>query len=379
MLKLALFLALALARAEPPPLAGEPLFCTDPVADVCENRSKIKVNYDQLNQKLKEIESSPGAAEKIFALLKDFERTSFIPSFEETRTRFISELRSAPELPQTTRAMLESRISAVAYSSLATAPEALHRMAQLRKNLPKTSIFRKITPEGLETLKTLNFEKMSSQDRTYLQLLLQTLALAIAQRRTCGEGASFNAFSLGDEIGKPMVSVCVSTVVGLQPIETQIRYPLLAYVFAHELGHHLDSRAEPLLFANYRACLAADLTGQPELAKLSDELREITADFWAARTLGNVLRMRASVMAEAPDAERSRALNFVRMAFWPLCGTPEGGGHPSGAFRLNHILSLDPGIRRIVGCKEAPTCTLVGKQGPAPAPSPSALRPISTQ
>jgi hypothetical protein len=352
---------LAPAPAGEPPAApsDEPLFCTDPVAAICENINREKVDYTGLKKRLRDASHSSDREAAILGTIKDIEKQSFIPSFEESRSRLIAGIDGMAGLQPPVRSALKDAITPVKYVSLSGSIDAAARLKELKQKLPANSILYKATPEAADVVLHFRLERLTPVEREALQISLQTLALFMSQAQGCGESLPLNAFSFGDKWGTPSVTLCMATVLKLQPLDVQTRYPILGSVLAHELGHHIDSAHRPELYSKYLSCLKetnSDAIGSERKAA------EATADFWSAVALGNMLKTRAALLDEPPDAQRDRALDFVRGSLQWACDVPDGKIHPPQAFRLGQIYGQDPEIRRMLGCKPKPSCGLQGKQ-----------------
>jgi hypothetical protein len=234
----------------------------------------------------------------------------------------------------------------------------------LKARLPRGSILlKKVTPESMEELKNVRLAQLQPAERELLQIYLQALALVAAQKTGCGESVPLNAFSFGEAWGVPSVTLCMETILKLEPLDVQTRYPILGVVFAHELGHQVDFRKKPELYPKYLPCLRAEPAGSEAIAG-DRKAAEATADFWSAMALGNMLKTRAALLEEPPDAQRDRALDFVRASLQWACDVPDGKNHPPQAFRLGRIYGQDPEIRRMLGCKPKPSCGLDGMKLP---------------
>jgi hypothetical protein len=353
--------SVAESPATQPSATSEPLFCSDPVDAVCERLEAIKADYSALEKKLEAQGKDRAAALALLGSFKQIEKESVIPSFEETRSRLIAGLEVLPGLEVQRKIELKSTIGTVKFVSLSGAPEAADRLKMLSKRIPKNSILLKeATPENVDIIKNFRLERLGPDEREFLQLLLQTLALRKAQKRGCGESVPLNAFSLGSQWGVPAVAVCMETMIALQPVDVQVRYPILGMVFAHEFGHQLHQGQRMGLYSKYLGCLKESpfSPGPPSDHKGG----EMVADFWSAVALGNMLKTRAALLDEPAETERNRALRFVRGSLQWLCEDPGGHDHPSANFRIGAIFGQDPEIRRMLGCKPKPGCGLEGKR-----------------
>ena len=134
----------------------------------------------------------------------------------------------------------------------------------------------------------------------------------------------------------------------------------LTHVIGHEIGHHFGNDINPFtnrrgpfspLYRDFSACMSNRFRG------ITDQhVGEGVADFWGI----------AAVTESIRTMGRLEAFLFVKQSMQPLCGSPNDGLHPSGAFRINVLLGRHKGLRQVLGCRPTPSdkprCTLQGKE-----------------
>jgi hypothetical protein len=350
----------------PSPDPDEPAFCSDPVAAICEPSEKTLPNYAETRRQLDELialKPDKAAFKARLAKFQEVEKQSFIPLLDESRIRLLEAIGSIEGLDDKTRDKVKEILSKVKFISLSGAADAKDQIEKLRKELPQSSILKQRTAEAQDIIRNLRFEMMTPTERDLVRLMVQTIALDRAQTHGCGEEVPLNAFSLGDVWGLPSVTLCFDSVLRLQPLDVQARYPMLGMVFSHELGHHIDVGPFPQLYSKYLSCLHDEAPDGGKRFR-DDWAREISADFWSAIAIGNMLKTRAALLEEPPEAERNRAYHFVRGSLHWLCNVPVGprDTHPPPTWRIAKIFGQSPEIRKMLGCKPKPSCGLSGRK-----------------
>ena len=163
----------------------------------------------------------------------------------------------------------------------------------------------------------------------------------------------------------------------------------LAFTLAHELAHSIDPcelrslGMETKFYTPVVGCLAA-VESIESACNSSGVLAESFADWVATHIVAEILEEMAPKYT--PTQVRSALYNSVR----DLCQEDEelltgpqvglSASHPSNANRVNHIFAAHPGIRRLLGCAEAPmgpeaagTPACFWLLGPRPQPEPEPL------
>lgn len=203
----------------------------------------------------------------------------------------------------------------------------------------------------------------------------------------CGDGInglSDNAFA-GEVRGVSYIVMCPGTVLGSigSGNDKELAFRNLLRVMSHELGHQIDSYHFNGAYQKMYGCLESTHAGglllDPKLEKklsawsmtkrhiplykVASNAREITADFWAARTMAQYLKT-------VPQEDRHQVL---RQAYGQRCesdgdysGTPENGmSHPPSIWRYEVMVRRDQDISGLLGCRTLsaggkPSCSLAG-------------------
>lgn len=153
----------------------------------------------------------------------------------------------------------------------------------------------------------------------------------------------------------------------------------LAFTLAHELAHSIDpcelreAKIDILSYKELNACFGVSETDLTAECKPEGKISEIFSDWMATHIVVDILNRRFRELSN--DQLRTAIYNSVR----DLCSfEPEGSSstiaktendhneknsseknnyilssdHPSPSFRVNHIFSMHPTIRKYLGCKE---------------------------
>jgi hypothetical protein len=184
----------------------------------------------------------------------------------------------------------------------------------------------------------------------------------------CGnDGLVDNAFAFTTSSGKRMVIVCPGLVMSAIKggSDSQSNFRNLIQTLAHEMGHHIDSRHAPALYAKLNQCLATNYAdglqigsqsslalkvgiykdpAQLNLKKTEEHSAESTADFWATEAIVSYMDDYAAKLSTRDK------LGFLREAYGAFCGTGDEGIHPDGKYRINVLLRNSLAMNRIMGC-----------------------------
>lgn len=159
----------------------------------------------------------------------------------------------------------------------------------------------------------------------------------------CGEdGLRDSAFSFRRRKAKVLglyVVICPGWFVASGP---NSRGPILQ-VTAHEIGHLINTahtaRVTPA-FRRWSACLRKVHGDDWDFQYLN----EGAADYWAVRATASSLR-------ELGTFSIDEKLGVLREAWSGLCGAPRvSKEYPSGRFRIEKLLRLDPEIHSLMNC-----------------------------
>jgi hypothetical protein len=131
------------------------------------------------------------------------------------------------------------------------------------------------------------------------------------------------------------------------------------FILAHELGHFIDNGDFPAELEPFERCLAdvQGLNAQPDGRIRASDLREHSADAWAAAAAG--VRLGG---LRAPDA-----LAFVRNSYHVFCtgwDTWDDDPHMPDQSRLAYLVGHSPALRGRLGCPAPtgvePACDIAG-------------------
>ncbi|MBI3556463.1 MAG: hypothetical protein HY074_09390 [Deltaproteobacteria bacterium] len=192
-------------------------------------------------------------------------------------------------------------------------------------------------------------------------------ALATAYSAWCGaDHMGDNAFqtSVG---GQRVVIFCAGTFLRAEGSgEDRVKnFRNIFGVIGHELGHTIDPGPFPKTYEKYMSCVAngnidgmtstgGTFTGSTD--EIEAQLRgnisashrgEIVADFWSAQAA-------VAYFNEAPQLGAQERFDMLRQSWSLYCGSGDDGNHPLGHYRIANVLGLDPGIRKALGCQDAP-------------------------
>ncbi len=194
--------------------------------------------------------------------------------------------------------------------------------------------------------------------------------------RTCGlDGMADNAFARQVENSKYLI-VCPGLLMtaaggGNDIFSNTVN---MLQVLGHEMGHHIDFAFKTEFYNNYLTCLGNHYSNElldpllnPEIGtnyqklaapentmvrKMISHGREITADYWGTKTVAQYLYQIAKI------SNFTMNLEVLKQSHEYLCGTGDEGIHPTGDYRIGHLLRYDSDISQIMGCAPQSHCTL---------------------
>lgn len=214
-------------------------------------------------------------------------------------------------------------------------------------------------------------------------------------REHCGaDGLANNAFVRSTSSRKNYVLICPGWIAGALGSGNNRDSAIMNLLAAmsHEVSHLIDANAIPEAYYKYTQCLAKSYASElymsahqadkewPEYInstnaidnfggaqnaknyfKVREHQGEISADFWAAATIG---QMFASTL---PPFTKAEMVRILQEAYSGLCVHPnDDGTHPSWHFRIEGVLRHDTLIHKLLGCvppaaPRFPTCDLNGE------------------
>ena len=194
----------------------------------------------------------------------------------------------------------------------------------------------------------------------------------------CGkDGMQINAFST-EILRQKYVFFCPGFLINISQIKNkQEQLNAIIHMMSHELAHHIDLKLlgekvyRPYLtclFKNYSDLfkkLPSDEILCNKLGLNSDSCKasvivshgkELIADQWAIKVLAIHAR-RLNYTIDQMD-------NFLKVSFVNICDTVDEGIHPTGDFRIETLLRVNPIISDYLSCNNSsikkPACTFDG-------------------
>ena len=186
----------------------------------------------------------------------------------------------------------------------------------------------------------------------------------------CGvDGMVENAFAtwIGDQ---RYVLICPGFLITLsqQPNE-ELRFNAMLHAIAHELGHHIDSGAlgpvGEAIYAPYLNCITRKYVGYFKLSNedakfcnktkgnenvcnqkvTSSHAKELIADQWGIKV--------SAIHARNQGYNIGQTDSMLINSWANLCGTDDEGIHPTGDFRINILLRVNPDISNYLSCNNS--------------------------
>ena len=194
----------------------------------------------------------------------------------------------------------------------------------------------------------------------------------------CGiDGMEINAFSETIYNSK-YVFFCPGFLIDLSQISNeQDRLNSFLHMMSHELGHHIDTKLTgEKVYMPYLSCLSNNYNDQFKRTA-SDEAyckqattsqddcnmqvtrshaKELIADQWAIKVL--------AIHARTQQYSNTQTDLLLKNNFLNICNTVTEGIHPTGDFRIEKLLRINPEISNYLSCNNAdikrPACTFDG-------------------
>ena len=174
----------------------------------------------------------------------------------------------------------------------------------------------------------------------------------------CGtDSMTINAFA-SDLKDKKFVLICPGYLITLNQLPTeQEKFNSIIQVISHEMGHHLyDNFFKLGIYNPYLSCLVDYYGDEFKNINIKYYSRELTSDQWGLKVLGIYLKER-----RYSDAQNE---SLLKSNFAHICGNNNDGTHPSGNFRIETLMRVNPEISDYLSCNNSkikkPACNFEG-------------------
>ena len=174
----------------------------------------------------------------------------------------------------------------------------------------------------------------------------------------CGtDGMTINAFA-SDLKGKKFVLICPGYLITLNQMPSeQEKFNSIIQVISHEIGHHLyDIFVRLDIYKPYLSCLIDNYGDEFQNKEIKYHSMELISDQWGLKVLSIYLKEKRYSDAQTESLLKS---NFAH-----ICGTYNDGSHPSGDFRIETLMRVNPEISDYLSCNNSkikkPACTFDG-------------------
>ncbi|MEW6057702.1 MAG: hypothetical protein AB1540_13915 [Bdellovibrionota bacterium] len=144
----------------------------------------------------------------------------------------------------------------------------------------------------------------------------------------------------------------------------------LAFTLAHELAHAIDpcelisDKIDILSYQDLASCFGAPLETLVTECSPKGKLSEIFADWAATHVVAEILAEAAPrfTLTQVRSAVFNTVRDLCRDDYDELRESNSGlsSSHPNVSFRVNRIFAQHPGIRKLLGCRDAAGPTLPG-------------------
>lgn len=203
--------------------------------------------------------------------------------------------------------------------------------------------------------------------------------LKTAGKFLCGiDGMQINAFS--DRIyNQKYVFFCPGFLIDLSRLPTdEEKINAMLHMISHELGHHIDTKLiGEKLYMPYLSCLSENYSSQfmktnedkifcnlnsttqesCNMQTTKSHAKELIADQWAIKVM--------AIHARKQKYSLKQADLFLQRNFVNICDTVTEGIHPTGDFRIETLLRINPETSDYLSCNNSgvkkPACTFDGE------------------
>ena len=346
----------------------ESKFCTNPLKTICVD---TKIETTKLNDSIKHLkdqifnEAVKNAKPKIDKLEKQYTDSWYIRDKEQLRYIILNQeiIKSA-----------NSRISGL--EKVVTNMNSVSMFKSYFKLAIDESNFNQSTRNAFK--KTIDSVKIGSFN-DYKIFSGNKYELSNLKKFPCGvDGMEVNAFSTSI-LNQKYVFICPGLLINYsQNSNEQERLSNILFAITHEMGHHVgNSETTKKVFAPYMSCLAKhynhafnsskeDQIFCAKVAKNNQECRvkvtvshsrELIADQWSIQVLAIYAKKNRCSVAQTDSLLTN---NYVK-----ICGRNDQGIHPSGNFRIETLLRINPAISDYLSCNNSkikkPACTFDGE------------------
>lgn len=194
--------------------------------------------------------------------------------------------------------------------------------------------------------------------------------------KICGPaGLKSNATAIATG-NKYYVLICPGYLLGLKNMNPREQLETVFQMLSHEMGHHIGKTYYPAEYGNFFSCVAenyaSDLSATKEdrifCLKNSKERcnqkiaqshgSELVADMWAIMGTAHYMKTNSYSTEEVQLG--------LKRTWAQFCSTRDEGIHPSGNFRIEHLLRKDQQINDLLLCgnehiKKKVSCSFYGK------------------
>lgn len=202
--------------------------------------------------------------------------------------------------------------------------------------------------------------------------------LVATGERACGvEGLEINAFST-QIYEQKYVFFCPGFLIELSQIkDEQERLNAILLMMSHELAHHIDTKLlGEKIYMPYLSCMSENYSNEFKKTKTDESFckkkttsqstcnmkttlshaKELIADQWAIKVLAIHAKTQRFTVGETDL--------FLKRNYVNICETATEGIHPTGDFRIEKLLRINPEISDYLSCNNSeiakPACTFDG-------------------
>ena len=314
----------------------ESKFCTNPLKTICtDTKTQIearKTYIDNLKQEIN-IEANINAAPKINKLEKPNSDYLQIMKYDAKKKYILDQ------------EIIKSSISKT---------KAIESVVSNQKNI---SLFKNYMKQAIDET---NFSQQVrvSLKKTIDEVVIGTYGdfLELARSKEypedgfsnpCGtDGMTINAFA-SDLRDKKFVLICPGYLITLNQMPTeQEKFNSIIQVISHEIGHHLyDNFVRLDIYKPYLSCLVDNYGNEFRNQDIRYHSKELISDQWGLRVLAIYLKEKRYSVAQTESIFKS---NFAH-----ICNTRDDGTHPSGDFRIETVLRVNPEISDHLSCNNS--------------------------
>lgn len=311
-------------------------FCSDPIKTICiDTKTQIdarKLYIDKLKNEIAQ-EANKNSAPKIDKLEKPNSDYLQIVKYE-ARKKYISD-----------QEIIKSAISKT---------KDIESVIYNQKNI---SLFKHYMKQAVEET---NFSQSirASLKKTIDEVVIGTYGdyLELARSKEypedgfsnpCGtDGMNINAFA-SDLRDKKFVLICPGYLITLNQIPNeQEKFNSIIQVISHEMGHHLYDHFVRLdIYRPYLTCLIDNYGHEFQNNEIRYHSKELISDQWGLKVLAIYLKEKRLSYTHTESIFKS---NFAH-----ICNTRNDGTHPSGDFRIETLLRVNPEISDHLSCNNS--------------------------